>query len=74
LLDANLHGRSVENIAAALTRHKIPFVFVTGYGRTGLPAAFQHAPVLAKPASEDQLLEAITELVSGPPKVVRLNA
>jgi CheY-like chemotaxis protein len=70
LLDANLHGRSVDDIAAALTRRKIPFVFVTGYGRSGLPTAFQHAPVLAKPVTEEQLLEAVTALVS----TSRLNA
>jgi PAS domain S-box-containing protein len=74
LLDANLHGRSVENIAAALTRRKIPFVFVTGYGREGLPAGFQYAPVLAKPISRDQLLEAVIARVSKPSKIARLNS
>jgi CheY-like chemotaxis protein len=45
LLDANLHGRSVDEIAAALTRRKIPFVFIIGYGRIGLPTSLQQAPV-----------------------------
>jgi PAS domain S-box-containing protein len=62
LLDANLHGRSVENVAAALTRRKIPFVFVTGYGRDGLPVAFRQASVLAKPINDEQLLEAVNAL------------
>jgi two-component sensor histidine kinase/CheY-like chemotaxis protein len=70
LLDANLHGRSVENIAAALTRRSIPFVFVTGYGRAGLPAGFGQAPVLAKPVSDEQLLEAVTTLAPKSRKVV----
>ena len=74
LLDANLHGRSVENIAAALTRHKIPFVFVTGYGRAGLPAGFGQAPVLAKPVSDEQLLEAVTTLAPNSRKVVHLKS
>ena len=73
LLDANLNGRSVENIAAALTRRKIPFVFVTGYGREGLPAAFQQAPVLAKPVTSEQLVQSVTARVSKPSNVVRLN-
>jgi DNA-binding response OmpR family regulator len=30
LLDANLHGRSVDRIAATLTRHRMPFIFITG--------------------------------------------
>ena len=74
LLDANLHGRSVENIAAALTRHKIPFVFVTGYGRAGLPAGFGQTPVLAKPVSDEQLLEAVTALAPNSRKVVHLKS
>jgi PAS domain S-box-containing protein len=73
LLDANLHGRSVENIVAALTRRRIPFVFVTGYGRSGLPAEFQQALVLAKPVSDEQLLEAVTAILSGRRKVIRLH-
>ncbi len=62
LLDANLHGRPVDAIAAALTRRNIPFVFVTGYGRAGLPSSFREAAVLTKPISRQQLLEAIVRL------------
>jgi CheY-like chemotaxis protein len=74
LLDANLHGRSVENIAAALTRRKVPFAFVTGYGRSGLPAGFALAPVLAKPVNGEQLLEAVTTLASKSRKLVHLKS
>lgn len=49
LLDANLAGRPVDELAAALTRRNIPFAFVTGYGRESLPIAFASAPLLAKP-------------------------
>jgi PAS domain S-box-containing protein len=63
LLDANLHGRSVENIAGALMRRRLPFAFVTGYGRAGLPVDFQQAPVLTKPVNDEELLEAVTALV-----------
>ena len=31
LLDGNLHGKPVDEIAAALARRNVPFVFVTGY-------------------------------------------
>ena len=62
LLDANLHGRSVDDVAAALTRHRVPFVFVTGYDRASLPEAFGKAPLLAKPFTEAQLLDAAGEL------------
>ena len=63
LLDGNLHGRPVDAIAAALTRRNIPFVFITGYGREGLPSAFGHIAVLTKPFGREQLLEAVNEAV-----------
>ena len=59
LLDANLHSRPVDEIAATLTQHQVPFVFVTGYGKQGLPQAFQHVPVLPKPHTEEQLLSIV---------------
>jgi CheY-like chemotaxis protein len=73
LLDANLKGRPVDDIAAALTRRNVPFVFVTGYGRESLQRAFATAPLLAKPFSQAQLLEAATQLVERGGKVVRLR-
>jgi CheY-like chemotaxis protein len=63
VLDANLHGRSVEGIAAALTRRKIPFLFVTGYRRENLRNAFKDAVVLCKPVSDKQLIQAVCGLV-----------
>jgi two-component sensor histidine kinase len=56
LLDVNLRGKSADRIAAALTRRNIPFVFVTGNSREGLPKSFVTAPILRKPFSRDQLL------------------
>jgi PAS domain S-box-containing protein len=62
LLDANLHGKPVEDIAAALERRDIPFLFVTGYGHEGLPQAFRHHPVVIKPFGDAQLLNAAASL------------
>jgi len=59
ILDGNLKGRPVDEIAAALTRRNIPFLFVSGYGRAGLPQAFAKAPVLSKPFTVVQLLDAV---------------
>ncbi len=73
LLDANLHGRPVDSIAAALTRRGVPFVFVTGYGRAGLPTAFAQAPVLSKPVTDDQLIEAIKEVTAERTRTTRLD-
>ena len=62
ILDANLHGKPVDEIAAAMTRRNIPFLFVSGHGREGLPQAFAHAPALAKPYGPDELISAVEKL------------
>jgi CheY-like chemotaxis protein len=74
LLDANLHGRSVDGIAATLTRHRTPFMFITGYRRENLPLSFRQAQTLDKPVSERQLLEAITKLLSTSGSVAQLRS
>jgi len=73
LLDANLRGRPVDDIAAALSRRCVPFAFVTGYGRESLPKAFAKAPMLSKPFTEAQLLEAADDLVDRRAATVRLR-
>ena len=62
LLDANLNGDAVDLIADALSRRRIPFVFVTGYGRADLPKAYSTVPILGKPYNQDQLLTAVRSL------------
>lgn len=49
VLDVNLNGVCTFPIAEALSARRIPFVFSTRYGPTGIPDAFRAAPVLAKP-------------------------
>jgi CheY-like chemotaxis protein len=63
LLDANLRGEPVGNVAAALTRSKIPFAFVTGYGRQALPESFGNSMMLTKPFTQEQLLRTAAQLV-----------
>jgi CheY-like chemotaxis protein len=63
LLDANLRGDPVDEVAAALIRHNIPFAFVTGYGRQALPESFARATVLTKPFTQEQLLRTVSQLV-----------
>jgi signal transduction histidine kinase/DNA-binding response OmpR family regulator len=74
LLDANLQGRSVNEIAAKLTRQRMPFIFITGYGRDSLPLSFRQAPALDKPVGEQQLIEAISTLVSATESVAQLKS
>ena len=70
LIDANLHGHPVDAIATALARRDVPFVFVTGYGHDGLPAAFAHVPILAKPCSDEQLFETLSAIAGAKRPVV----
>jgi signal transduction histidine kinase/DNA-binding response OmpR family regulator len=73
LLDANLRGQPVDEIAAALTARNIPFLFVTGYGPGSLPKAFAKTAMLSKPFSHEQLLTAAAALVTAPAGVHRLR-
>jgi two-component sensor histidine kinase len=66
LLDANLAGRPVDELAAALTKKGIPFSFATGYGREALPLGFREAVVLTKPFGPNQLIAVIRALLDTP--------
>lgn len=64
LLDGNLRGQAVDAVASALQEKKISFVFVSGYGRENLPARFSGIPVVAKPFSDQQLIEATKSAIA----------
>jgi PAS domain S-box-containing protein len=64
LLDGNLAGRPVGEVAAALTQKNVPFAFVTGYGREALPAPFKGAVTVEKPFAQDQLAAALERIVA----------
>jgi PAS domain S-box-containing protein len=74
LLDGNLHGRSVDDIAAALTRRNVPFIFVTGYGREGVRSSFKNATILSKPVSDKQLIQAMCALLQRDVNVLQLRS
>jgi CheY-like chemotaxis protein len=65
LVDANLSGHPVDELAAALTKKAVPFAFATGYGRRALPAGFQQTAVLVKPFGREQLFSVLEEVLSG---------
>ena len=62
LLDGNLNGRPVDEIAAALTRRNVPFAFVSGYGRENLPQGYRSATLLPKPFSQPQVVDLAARL------------
>ena len=74
LVDANLAGRPVDELASVLTRRNIPFAFVTGYGRDALPAAFGEGIVLDKPFTQEQLLTMVGQLFDPGAGVVQLRS
>jgi len=73
LIDANLDGEPVDELAAALTAKGIAFAFVTGYGRDTMPSTSAGIPVLKKPFFSEQLLDLAERLVNPSPDVVPLR-
>jgi len=64
LLDVNLRGQRVDEVAAILSDRGIPFLFTSGYGRENLPTAFRDgAEFLAKPVSDQTLVRAVREFL-----------
>ncbi len=55
LLDVNLGTQKIDPVAALLAARDCPFVFTTGHGRTGVPAAYADRAVLQKPFGMDDL-------------------
>ena len=63
LLDVNLDGGGVDDVAAILDRRGVPFIFVTGYGRDNLPQNFREAVIVDKPFQDQDLLREVQRLV-----------
>jgi CheY-like chemotaxis protein len=63
ILDVNLSGEVVDPVADELTARNIPFVFLTGYGRSGIADRFRDAIVVTKPFEDAQLLAAVNRVL-----------
>lgn len=64
LLDVNLRSERADEVAAILFARGVPFLFVSGFGRGNLPAAFrQSVELIAKPFSDRTLVEAVRNLI-----------
>lgn len=63
LIDANLAGERVDELAVVLARKGVPFAFVTGYGRDALPDGFGETALLSKPFTPDRLLAVVEGLL-----------
>jgi CheY-like chemotaxis protein len=65
LLDVNLgQGQTSQAAAEVLRERRVPFAWVTGYGRQGVPPGHADAPLLHKPVSVE-LLAAVVERFTG---------
>jgi len=62
ILDVNLQGQRVDDLALELTRRNVPFAFISGYGRDGLPPAFGQALLISKPFNSAQILDVVAQL------------
>jgi CheY-like chemotaxis protein len=67
LLDVNLRGREVFPVAEILSEQGVPFAFLSGYGRAGLPEKFRTTPVAAKPFQTEELAAALSAALANIP-------
>ena len=64
LLDVNLGSEKIDPVADVLAARGCPFIFTTGYGRSGIPAAHAERPVLQKPFRMDDLAVVLKETLA----------
>jgi CheY-like chemotaxis protein len=64
LLDMNLSGQRSFAVADELLRKRIPFVFATGYGASGIPEAYRSVPTVHKPFSQRDLESALASAIA----------
>lgn len=59
VLDVNLGEGPSFATARALKQRRVPFVFLTGYGRDALPEDFDDVELLEKPVESRALIDAV---------------
>ncbi|MDB5648853.1 MAG: response regulator receiver protein, partial [Hyphomicrobiales bacterium] len=67
VLDVNLGSQKIDPVADALAKLDCPFVFTTGYGRTGVPPLHNMRGVVQKPFRMEDLAKALSEELSRVP-------
>ncbi len=67
VLDINLNGAKVFDLAADLQERGIPFLFATGYGNSHLPERFARVPRWEKPFDIVSLARALASLADSRP-------
>ena len=64
ILDVNLGSARSYPVADALFALAVPFVFATGYGRSGIPNEWMSRPVIQKPFTIETLEAALRGLLT----------
>lgn len=62
ILDVNLNGQPISPVVDILTARGVPFVFVSGYARRGIPEQHSTIPLLQKPFQADGLARALAAI------------
>lgn len=65
LLDLNLGGESAFPLADVLAARGVPFVFLTGYDASAIPAAYRAVPRLGKPLAADEIVRSVAAALAG---------
>lgn len=70
VIDVSIAGESCNELAERLAMSRIPFIYVSGYQPGDFPE-LPAAPWVSKPASEEQLMEAISTALTQPSSHLR---
>jgi CheY-like chemotaxis protein len=62
ILDVNLNGQPITPVVEILNARAVPFVFVSGYARRGIPEEHSNIPLLQKPFQPDGLARALAAI------------
>jgi DNA-binding response OmpR family regulator len=65
VLDINFGGRDCSTVCEVLSHRRVPFLFLTGFQPAPIMMSWPKAPVVAKPASHEQLVAAVADLLHG---------
>lgn len=64
LLDVNLGAETRFPVAERLSAMGIPFALITGYDAVAIPAAYEEAPLLQKPATHEEIGALVARFVT----------
>lgn len=64
ILDVNLNGQPVTPVVDVLVERGVPFVFVSGYARRGIPEQHSTIPLLQKPFQVEGLARVLATLAA----------